>query len=238
MAGLRTLDCVHAKQLWALLDDPAAGVVRETAAALAGAASGVTRDGHQPGRRGEMAGVRVGGQVAHGDDELGAEYRANAGQGLDDLGLRMTAERLVDLPVNPPESVVQRQDLCRQVSHDLGGDVLAGQRGVLGLGSFQRGSGDGVGAAHAAVGQPRREPGSAASADRCRGLTAGQQHQGTLVGREVEGPLQCREDTSQHVAQSVDHPHPSATRSDRWAVSSTRSAASCAGTSIAVKSLR
>lgn len=60
----------------------------------------------------------------------------------------MAAERLADLLADPPESVVQRQDLCRQVSHDLGGDVLAGLRGVLGLGSFQRGSGDGVSAAH------------------------------------------------------------------------------------------
>ncbi|MEU5718483.1 hypothetical protein AB0G71_22370 [Streptomyces sp. NPDC020403] len=34
VAGLRALDCVNAKQLWPLLDDPAAGVVRETAAAL------------------------------------------------------------------------------------------------------------------------------------------------------------------------------------------------------------
>ncbi|MEU6577885.1 hypothetical protein [Streptomyces sp. NPDC046805] len=34
VAGLRTLDCVDAKQLRPLLDDPAAGVVRETAVAL------------------------------------------------------------------------------------------------------------------------------------------------------------------------------------------------------------
>ncbi|MGW1412283.1 hypothetical protein [Streptomyces sp. NPDC002403] len=34
VAGLRALDCVDAKQLWPLLDDPAAGVVRETATAL------------------------------------------------------------------------------------------------------------------------------------------------------------------------------------------------------------
>ncbi|MEU0299330.1 hypothetical protein ABZ252_07635 [Streptomyces sp. NPDC006175] len=34
VAGLRELDCVDAKQLWPLLDDPAAGVVRETATAL------------------------------------------------------------------------------------------------------------------------------------------------------------------------------------------------------------
>ncbi|MFE9346456.1 hypothetical protein [Streptomyces olivaceus] len=34
VAGLRALDCADAEQLWPLLDDPAAGVVRETAAAL------------------------------------------------------------------------------------------------------------------------------------------------------------------------------------------------------------
>ncbi|MEU1200043.1 hypothetical protein ABZ446_27970 [Streptomyces sp. NPDC005813] len=34
VAGLRALDCVDAKRLWPLLDDPAAGVVRETAVAL------------------------------------------------------------------------------------------------------------------------------------------------------------------------------------------------------------
>lgn len=34
VAGLRALGCVEAKQLWPLLDDPAAGVVRETATAL------------------------------------------------------------------------------------------------------------------------------------------------------------------------------------------------------------
>ncbi|MFD4237109.1 hypothetical protein [Streptomyces sp. NPDC058542] len=34
VAGLRALDCVDAKELWPLLDDPAAGVVRETATAL------------------------------------------------------------------------------------------------------------------------------------------------------------------------------------------------------------
>ncbi|MFI1293697.1 hypothetical protein ACH4VM_35580 [Streptomyces sp. NPDC020792] len=34
VAGLRALDCVDVKRLWPLLDDPAPGVVRETAAAL------------------------------------------------------------------------------------------------------------------------------------------------------------------------------------------------------------
>lgn len=75
-----------------------------------------------------MAGVRVSGQVTCSDNELGAQHRADAGQRLDDLGLRVTAERLADLLVDPLQPVVQREDLRRQVSHDLGGDVLAGQR--------------------------------------------------------------------------------------------------------------
>ena len=113
-----------------------AATVALGAVQIAGAASGVTRDGHQPGRRGEMAGARVGGQVARGDDELGAEYRTHAGQGLDDLSLRMTAERLADLLVDPLDPVVQGQDLGRQVGNDLRGDVLAGQGSLRGLGGI------------------------------------------------------------------------------------------------------
>lgn len=71
---------------------------------VAGADSGVTRDGRQPRRRGQIVGVHVAGQVARGDDELGVEYPAHAGQRLDDLGLRVAAERLVDLLVDPLET--------------------------------------------------------------------------------------------------------------------------------------
>ncbi|MFJ8860501.1 hypothetical protein ACIRD8_18960 [Streptomyces sp. NPDC102451] len=44
VAGLRTLDCAHAERLRPLLDDPAAGVVRETAVALLPAANELPAD--------------------------------------------------------------------------------------------------------------------------------------------------------------------------------------------------
>nr|AAG02348.1 putative transporter [Streptomyces verticillus] len=175
---------------------------------VASATTGVAGDGHQAGRRGQVTGVGVGREVAGGDDELGAEDRPHARQRLDDLGLWMAAERLADLLVNPLQTVVQGQDLRGQVSHDLGGDVLPGQRGLLSLGSLQRRRGDGVGTAHASVGQPGRQPGPAAAAESCRGLVARQQDQRALLRAVVEGPFQRGEDAGQRVAETVDHPDP------------------------------
>lgn len=175
---------------------------------VAGSPSGVARDRHQPGRRREVAGVRVGGQVAGGDHELRSQYWAHAGQGLDDLRLRMAAERLAYLPIDPLQAVVQGEDLRGQVSDDPRGDVLAGQRGLLGLSSFQGRGRDFVGAPHAAIGQPGRQPGPPAAPDGGRGLVAGQQHQRAFVAAVVEGPLQSGEDAGQHVAETVDHPYP------------------------------
>lgn len=125
---------------------------------VAGPSSGVARDGHQAGRRGQVAGVHVGGQISSSDDELGSPYRTHDRPGLDELRLRIASKSVADLPVDPPQAVVQGQDLCRQVSDDLGGNVLAGQRGMLRLSRLQGGGRDRVGAADAAVGQPRREP--------------------------------------------------------------------------------
>jgi hypothetical protein len=135
-----------------------------------------------------VTGVRVGRQVAGGDDELSPEDRSHAWQGIDDLCLGGCGG-VTYLLVDTLQAIVQGQDLSSEVGNDLGSDVLARQRGVLGFGGLQRGGGDGIGSANAAVGKPGRQPGPTAAADGGRSLVAGQQHQSTFV---CMARLSCR----------------------------------------------
>jgi len=106
-----------------------------------------------------MACAGEGRQLARGDDELGTQDGAHAGQGFDDVGLGVGAEGLPDLLVDVLEPAVQGQDLrC-----DFGGDVLAGQGGVLCLGGLQGRGGDRVGVEHFAACQPGGEVGLTAA---------------------------------------------------------------------------
>lgn len=155
-----------------------------------------------------MSGVRVGREIACRDDELGSEDGTHAGQGLDDLCLRMGPEHLADLLVNALEPVVQGQDLLGKAGHDLRSDILTGQSGLLGLSCLQGGGRDRVGTAHAPVGEPGGQPRPTTAAYRDRRLAARQQHQGTLVRAVVGGPFQRGKDAGQHVAEPVAHPHP------------------------------
>jgi hypothetical protein len=66
----------------------------------------------------------------------------------------MSAKCLADLAVDALESVIQAQNLGSQIGDDLRGDALTRQRGLLSLRSLQRGGGDYIGAADAAVSKP------------------------------------------------------------------------------------
>lgn len=90
-----------------------------------------------------------------------------------------------------------------QVVQDLRGDVLSGQCGLLGPSGCDRCGRDGVGIAHAAVGQPGRQPRPATAAEGGRSLVAGRQDERALVDGGVESTLQRPEDTGEHVTQLV-----------------------------------
>jgi hypothetical protein len=60
---------------------------------VASTSSGVFGDGDQASGGGKVASIGVGGQVACGDKEFGAQDGANAGHGLDDGGLRDEGRR-------------------------------------------------------------------------------------------------------------------------------------------------
>lgn len=110
--------------------------------------------GTKAGGGGEVTGVGVGGQVARGDEELGAEDGADSGHRLDDGCLRVGVEGVADLPVELLEPFVQGQHLRGEVCGDARGRVLAGQLDVLGVRGGEAGGGDRFGVAHASCGEP------------------------------------------------------------------------------------
>ncbi|SEE71558.1 Helix-turn-helix domain of resolvase [Streptomyces sp. 2231.1] len=93
----------------------------------------------------------------------------------------------------------------REAGHHGGGQVLTGQRGVLGLSCLDGGAGQGSSAFDLAVLQPRLQAPRTCSADGCRRLVAGQKHDRALV-RQVERPLQGGEDLQQLGPEAVDLP--------------------------------
>lgn len=122
-------------------DTAEASAVALGAVEVAGAASGVTWNGHETGGGGEAACVGVGAQVTGGDDEFGSQDGARTRQGLDEVGPGAGAEGLPDLLVDVLEPVVQGGDLRGGVRDDAGGDIPARQRDVPSAGGLQGGEG-------------------------------------------------------------------------------------------------
>jgi len=100
---------------------------------VAGSAAGIVGNRDQPGSCGEVAGTGEGAQVAGTDQQCGAEERPEAGHGLDDRGLRMLLEGLLDLLVETLQAFIEGEDAGCELGNDGGGEVLAGEHGRLPL---------------------------------------------------------------------------------------------------------
>ena len=100
---------------------------------VAGSASGIVGNGDQPGSCGEVASAGEGAQVSGTDQQYGAEERPEAGHGLDDRGLRMLVESLLDLLVEGLQAFIEGEDAGCELGNDGGGEVLAGEHGRLPL---------------------------------------------------------------------------------------------------------
>ena len=79
---------------------------------VAGSASGIVGNGDQPGSCGEVASAGEGAQVSGTDQQYGAEERPEAGHGLDDRGLRMLVESLLDLLVEGLQAFIEGEELA------------------------------------------------------------------------------------------------------------------------------
>ena len=77
--------------------------------------------------------------AAGGGDELGPEHGADAGQAADDLGVRVLAKPGLDESVELGDLLIEGHHPLREAGHHGGGQLLAGQRGVLGLGRLDGG---------------------------------------------------------------------------------------------------
>jgi hypothetical protein len=90
-----------------------------------GAAPGVVGDWHQPGRGGQVprAGERA--QITCGDEQAGAEDRAESGHRLDARRVWVLLEGLRDLLVERLHALVEGQEVARQLGDDGRGDVLS-----------------------------------------------------------------------------------------------------------------
>ena len=88
--------------------------------------------------RGRAADVPLSRKVSDNGDELGAQDRAEARQGLDDLGTLVEADRLADLPVVVLDPLVQDKQLVSQVACQPCRLGLAGKSGRLAPGGLNR----------------------------------------------------------------------------------------------------
>ncbi len=113
---------------------PQRAAVAQRAVQVASAPAGVIRDGHQSGRGSKVTGAGEGAQVTSADQQRGAEEGTEAGHGLDDLGLRMFGERLLDLGIEDFQSFVEGEDAAGQLGDDARRQLLAWQYNRLGFG--------------------------------------------------------------------------------------------------------
>jgi len=115
-----------------------------------------------PVRGGPARGARgVGLRAVDGDftsGVVGAVGPVACWQGLDDLGLRVRAERGGDPGVQLGDPRTDRQELGGEVGHDAGRHVLPGHDGLLCLARNHRGRCDLVSAADLPLDQPRPQP--------------------------------------------------------------------------------
>ncbi|GAA2469569.1 hypothetical protein GCM10010388_72580 [Streptomyces mauvecolor] len=93
--------------------------------------------------------------------------------------------------------------LLRQRVHQLGGQLLPGEAGVLPFSGLDGDRSKPVRPQDVSVSKPRLQPLGTDPADGRRRLIAGQQGERAGVG-EVEGPFQCGEDAGELGSQAVD----------------------------------
>ena len=105
---------------------------------VAGSSAGIVGNWDQPGSCGEVAGTGEGAQVAGGDQQCGAKERPEAGHGLDDRGLRMLLEGLLDLLVEGLQAFIEGEDAGRELGKNGGGEVVAGEHDRLRFGGSSR----------------------------------------------------------------------------------------------------
>jgi hypothetical protein len=105
---------------------------------VAGSASGIVGNGNQPGSCGEVTGTGEGAQITGTDQQRGTEKRPEARHGLDDRGLRMLLEGLLDLLVEGLQAFIEREDAGRELGNDGAGEVLAGEHDRLRFGGSSR----------------------------------------------------------------------------------------------------
>lgn len=172
----------------------------EVAADLARVAwrGGHSREGGEVVRAGERVQA-----AADGDEELGAEDWADAGQGLDHFGEFVLAKLALDELVGLGDLLVEGHHLLREGEHHPRDGRLAGDCSVLPFGGRNGLGRQSLGSADLPVAQPGGQPALAGAADRGRGLVARQEQQ-RPIGPEVQGAFQGREHAGQQGPQAVD----------------------------------
>ena len=120
----------------------------------------------------------------------------------------MGVERVIDLGVDRGDPGVQGKQGASVFGHDLRGDLLPWDGGVLSVCGVQRGVGDLRRRADLPFREPGRDPDATCPAQSVRGLISGQQHDRSLASTEIERALQAREVPGEGVPEAVDQPHP------------------------------
>ena len=209
-------DAVHGRVVEDALQ---ASVIALRAVKIPADTAGVAGNGCKPGQSGEPVRGFEASDVAAGDgEEFRTEQRSETGEAFDDGRVRMLAKSCRDEFVDLGDLGVEGQDPVRECLHDLGGELLAGQRDVLAGGGLDCAAGQQRGIAGLAGSQPALQPCGTDAADRGRGLNAGQQRQRALAVAVVEAPLQGGEDGSSCSRSRLTPRVRSATRSARRAV--------------------
>jgi hypothetical protein len=153
---------------------------------------------------GKTVGAREDGHAAAGGcDELGTELSAHSGQDADHFGVRVLTKPGRDERVELGDLLVEGHHRLRQADHHVGGQLLAGQRGVLGLCRLQCGLRQNRGASDLAVAQPGLDTLCAGAADGSRCLVSRQENDGPLVG-QVQRAFQGGKELQQLGAEPVD----------------------------------
>lgn len=162
-------------------------------------AVGHPREGSEAVRTGE--GIQA---AADRDEELGAQYRADAGQGLDHLGEFVLAKPALDGLVRLGVLLVEGRHLLREGEHHLcDGRFTRDGGGVLPLGGLYGLRRQRFGSADLAGTQQPGGPALAGVPDRYWGLVARQEHDRS-AGSQVQSPFQDREHTGQQRPEPVD----------------------------------